>query len=104
MRTIRIAMVALSLFAPTMEAMAQQNDPQGNSTQSCPIDTTTDKQTGRPRQSGTGVQVCHDDHSGSAGVSVSQDELNHFLKYPLGQSDHSVPKDIGRAIHGLYSH
>lgn len=103
MRTIGLAMVALLLFAPTVQAMAQQNDPRGNGTQSCPIDTTTDKQTSRPRQSGTGVQVCRDGSSGSVGVSVSRDELNQFLKYPLGQSDHSVPKDIGRAVHRLFS-
>ena len=40
--------------------------------QQCPIDTTKESDTGRPRN---GVSVCHDDHSISVGGSVSGVEL-----------------------------
>ena len=76
-------------------ANAQQSDPG----RKCSIDTTIEKDTGKPRN---GVQVCSEgDGSGSVGFSVSGKELEHFLKYPFGQSDHSVPKDIGRGIEHL---
>jgi hypothetical protein len=100
MRFVRTILVAVLALAPVAVAVAEENPP----SKSCPIDTTTDKDTGKPRTSGTGVQVCGEAGSGSVGVSVSQKELEHFLKYPIGQSDKSVPKQIGNAVHHFFSH
>jgi hypothetical protein len=103
MRTILIAFIAAAaalLFAPATTAVAQQAD----SNRSCPVDTTTDKDTGKPRKSGVGVEVCHEGNSGSVGVSVPGKEIEHFLKYPFGQSDAGVAKQIGGAVHHFFSH
>jgi hypothetical protein len=99
MRIFQAIAVVTLLAASGAAAVAQEN-----SGRSCPIDTTTDKDTGKPRTSGTGVQVCGEGGSGSVGVSVSQEELEHFLKYPIGQSDKSVAKQIGNAVHHFFSH
>jgi hypothetical protein len=39
--------------------------------------------------------TCFGPHGGRVGVSVPPSQVDHFIRYPLGQSDHSVPKDIG---------
>ena len=100
MSRISLVLVAALVFAPAASAVAQE----ASSNRSCPIDTTTDKDTGRPRTSGTGVEVCHEGNSGSVGFSVSGKELEHFLKYPIGQSDKSVARQIGDAVHHFFSH
>ncbi len=93
------ALAALVLLAAALPAQAQENAPPPSTTQTCPVDTTVDKDTGKPR---TGVAVCHEGHSGSIGVSVTGKELDHFLKYPFGQSDKSVAKQIGRAVEDAF--
>ncbi|MGA8495860.1 MAG: hypothetical protein WB764_10280 [Xanthobacteraceae bacterium] len=68
-------------------------------TQNCPIDTSTDQSTGRQKTEGTGVKVCGDGHSGSVEVDTTGKELEHFAKYPIGQSDKSVAKQVGNTVH-----
>ena len=104
MRFSFVLMLMLAFFgAGATWGEAQERAPATNQ-QTCPVDTVTDKSTGQPRKSGTGVTVCHDDHSGSVGVSVSGEELDHFLKYPIGKSDRSVAKQIGDAVHHFFHH
>jgi uncharacterized membrane protein len=75
---------------------------QPSTTQTCPIDTTKDSSTGAPRN---GVQVCSDGHGGgSVGFSTTDKEIAHFLKYPIGQSDKSVAKQVGNAVHNFFHH
>jgi hypothetical protein len=62
--------------------------------ETCPIDTTTDKDTGRQRDKGTGVEVCGDKDGGSIGFSTTGEELDNFRKYPLGKSDKGAVKQI----------
>lgn len=70
--------------------------------QTCPIDTTKDSSTGATRN---GVQVCSDGHGGgSVGFSTNDKEITHFLKYPIGQSDKSVAKQIGNTVHNFFHH
>lgn len=88
MFSTRTLFAAIIAFLPPAVAMAQESTPPG---QSCPVDTTVDKDTGKPR---TGVQVCGGGGSGSVGVSVTGKEVEHFLKYPFGQSDQSVVRKI----------
>jgi hypothetical protein len=97
MRFIRSILVAVVALAPVAMAVAEENP----SNQSCPVDTTVDKSTGKPR---SGVQVCGGGGSGSVGVSASGDEIKHFLEYPIGQSDKSVAKQIGKEVHHFFSH
>jgi hypothetical protein len=98
MFTYRSFILAASLLI-AVPAVAQEAN------RTCTIDTTTDKDTGRPRTSGTGVEVCKEnDGSTSVGIGVSGKELEHFLKYPIGQSDKSVAKQIGNAVHNFFHH
>lgn len=83
----------------TFSAAAEQAPP--NSQKQCEIDTTKETDTGRSRN---GVSVCHDDHSVSVGGSVSEKEVGHFLKYPIGQSKKSVAKQIGDTVHNFFHH
>jgi hypothetical protein len=91
-KPVMLTGVVFLAIALAGHASAQQSEPG----RKCPIDTTTDKETGKSRN---GVQICSEgEGSGSVGFSVTEEELKHFLKYPLGQSDHSVPKDIGHGV------
>ncbi|ANP89277.1 hypothetical protein [Rhizobium leguminosarum] len=90
------ALAAIAMFDGNVRAEEQPSSPP-----TCPVDTTQDADTGQNRN---GVKVCYDDHSASVGGSVSGKELDHFLKYPIGQSDKSVAKQIGNAVHNFFSH
>jgi hypothetical protein len=93
MSIIRTALVVLVTFAPVASAIAEESTPPG---QHCPVDTTTDKSTGKPR---SGVQVCGGDGSASVGFSATDKEIGHFFEYPIGTSDKSVAKQVGNATH-----
>jgi hypothetical protein len=93
MYIVRIALAAMVAFAPVAAAHAEETTPPG---QSCPVDTTTDKSTGKPH---SGVQVCGGNGSGSVGFSASGEEVKHFFEYPIGTSDKSVAKQIGDTVH-----
>jgi hypothetical protein len=94
-RTVVAAVIA---FAPAAVGIAQEST---SPSQSCPIDTTTDKSTGQPH---SGVQVCGGDGSGSVGFSASGEEIKHFFEYPIGTSDKSVAKQIGNTVHNFFHH
>jgi hypothetical protein len=95
-KTVMLTGLALLLAASGASSASAR---QSTSSKKCPIDTTVDKDTGKPR---TGVQVCSEgEGSGSVGATVSGKELEHFLEYPFGQSDHSVPKDIEAGVRHL---
>ena len=97
-----LILAALTLIAALASAAsAQEQSPPPSSQQQCPIDTTKETDTGHPHN---GVSVCHDDHSASVGVSVSGQEIEHFFKYPIGQSDKSVAKQIGNTVHNFFHH
>ena len=92
----RTALAALIAFGPA--AVVAQEAP---TQQKCPIDTTIDQSTGKPR---SGVQVCGGDGSASVGFSTTGSEVKHFLEYPIGTSDKSVAKQIGNSVHHFFSH
>jgi hypothetical protein len=98
MYTVRTVLAVMIAVAPAANAVAQESTPP---TQSCPIDTTTDKSTGKPR---SGFQVCGDNGSGSVGFSASGQEIKHFFEYPIGTSDKSVAKQIGNTVHNFFHH
>jgi hypothetical protein len=79
MRKTMMLMIVFLASSLAGDVNAQQSE----TTTNCPVDTTTDKDTGNPRN---GVKVCSEDDSGSIGFSISQEEVDHFLKYPTGQS------------------
>jgi hypothetical protein len=95
--SIFAALAMMAAFATS--ASARESPPSAQ--QHCPIDTTKDANTGSPRN---GVSVCYDDHSASVGVSTNSKEIEHFLKYPIGQSDKSVAKQVGNAVHNFFHH
>jgi len=94
---------AFALLAAIAGSASAQEQPstQSSSQQQCPIDTTKDANTGQPHN---GVSVCYDNHSASIGVSTNSKEIEHFLKYPIGQSDKSVAKRTGNAVHNFFHH
>jgi hypothetical protein len=100
--TIIAAFAAICLAAGAGVAFADQASPSSN--QTCPVDTDTNRDTGRPRTEGTGVKICGGQGSGSVEVGTSGKEIDHFLKYPFGQSDQSVAKQIGNSVHHFFSH
>ncbi|MDP9809886.1 hypothetical protein J2W42_002745 [Rhizobium tibeticum] len=95
LKFIRV-LVAISLVTGAVQAEEQPSSPP-----TCPVDTTKDADTGQDR---SGVKVCYDKHSASVGGTVSGKELQHFLEYPIGQSDKSVAKQVGNAVHHFFSH
>jgi hypothetical protein len=100
--TIIAAAMTLCLAAGAASAFADQASPSSN--QTCPVDTDTNRDTGRPRTEGTGVRICGGQGSGSVEVGTSGKEIDHFLKYPIGQSDKSVAKQLGNVVHNFFSH
>jgi hypothetical protein len=57
----------------------------------CPVDT---RDPSDPEHKQRGVWVCGDRHDGGIGFSFTHKEFKHFVKYPFGRSQRSVPKDI----------
>ena len=89
--SILAALAMIAAFASSAAAEEQASPP--STPPHCAVDTTKEVDTGRPRN---GVSVCSDNHSASVGVSVSGKELEHFFNYPIGQSDKSVAKQMGK--------
>jgi hypothetical protein len=74
----------------------QNNSTTKSGAETCPIDTTKDSETGKPR---SGIQVCSEGNSVSVGGSTTGKQVAHFFKYPIGQSKKSVAKQVGNAFH-----
>ncbi len=90
-KTILYALAGLALAGSAGLAQEQPPPPE------CNVNTIQDKDTGRTRP---GVAVCHQGNSGSVTVQVDP----NFFKYPIGQSDKSVAKQVGNAVHHFFSH
>jgi hypothetical protein len=97
MRKVYVVLISFSVIALQSSTLAIAQE----AGQTCQVDTTKDSVTGQPRN---GVQVCSGNGSASVGGSVSGKELENFAKYPIGQSDASVAKHIGNAVHHFFSH
>jgi len=92
-----VIMLLIMLVAGLFSANAE-TESSSDGQKSCVIDTTTDQSTGRPRTSGTGVQVCTEGGQTTVGIDTTGQEVGHFFEYPLGQSDHSVLRQGADAI------
>jgi hypothetical protein len=86
MKTTSILAALALMGALPGAALAQQANNDPTTGQQCNVKTQN-------------VKVCGGDGSGSIGISGETPDLGHLAKYPIGQSDASVAKQVGNTVH-----